>query len=348
MHDLPRGARRPVTIVRQPPPSPLVERAVDYLRAGPAPAVELIAHVCQMSGLPAVVAEEMANALFAPHRALLREPAGRWALAPDTSVTLPRSSATTTLTPMPAGTSAPTLPSNASPGSAAAIDMALTQGANHGAGQLRRLSHLPWVVVDVETTGGRAEGGDRITEVAAVIVRDGVVCEVFETLVNPERPIPPWITALTNISWSMVRDAPTFREIAPRLLELLEGRIFVAHNATFDWNFICAEVQRATGERLAGERLCTVRLARRLLPQLRRRSLDWVCNHYGVENASRHRAAGDAIATAHVLLRLLHDASGRGIGSWDELRALLDARTSRARRRRPSAMPAPVDKDTTA
>ena len=336
-----------MTVVRQPPPSLLVERAVDYLRAGPAPAVELIAHVCQMSGLPAVVAEEMANALFARHRALLREPAGRWCLASE--VATPARPAT--FAPLPVAPAAPGAPvASAGPaGDAPMIDAAPAAASAHvGAQRFVRLAHLPYVVVDVETTGGRADGGDRITEVAAVVVRDGVVCEVFETLVNPERPIPPWITALTNISWSMVKDAPTFREVAPRLLGLLEGRIFVAHNATFDWNFICAEVRRATGERLDGERLCTVRLARRLLPQLRRRSLDWVCNHYGVENGSRHRAAGDAVATAHVLLRLLHDAGGRGIGTWEELRALLDARTGRAkRRRRPSAMPRPVDKDTT-
>jgi DNA polymerase-3 subunit epsilon len=211
------------------------------------------------------------------------------------------------------------------------------------------LGSLPYVVVDVETTGGRARYGDRITEVAAVVVREGRVDQVFETLVNPERSIPPSITALTNISWNMVRDAPTFREVAPRLLDVLEGRIFVAHNATFDWNFICAEVERATGERLEGERVCTVRLARRLLPQLRRRSLDYVCLHYGVENEARHRAGGDALATAHVLQRLLHDAAGRGIATWDDLRALLHARTGRAkRRRRASAMPRPVDRDTTA
>lgn len=306
-----------MTVVRHPPPSLLIERAQDYLRGGPAPAAELIAHVCQLGGVPPLVAEEMANALFAMHREFVRGPDGRWVLG---------------------GGGVPVV---APPVPEAVREDVLAYDCP-------ALAALPYIVVDVETTGGRATGGDRITEVAAVVIRDGKVCEVFETLVNPQRPIPPWITALTNISWSMVRDAPTFREVAPRLLDLLEGRIFVAHNATFDWNFICAEVERATGERLDGERLCTVRLARRLLPQLRRRSLDWVCNHYGVEIAARHRAGGDALATAHVLLRLLADAHGRGIGSWTELCALLDARTARARRGRPSAMPRPVDRDTTA
>ncbi len=313
-----------MTIVRRPPPSLLVERAHDYLRTGPAPAAELVAHICHMGGVPSAVAEEIAEVMLAPHRAFVRESDGRWALSEATPPLVPA------------------MPAQAPLG----IDLRRPVVAPQPA-----LGSLPYVVVDVETTGGRARHGDRVTEVAAVVMREGRVVEVFETLVNPQRAIPPWITALTNISWAMVKDAPTFREVAPRLLDVLEGRIFVAHNATFDWNFICAEVERATGERLEGERVCTVRLARRLLPQLRRRSLDYVCLHYGVENGARHRAGGDALATAHVLQRLLRDAAGRGIASWTDLRALLDARTGRARRRRRppfSALPRPVDRDTTA
>jgi DNA polymerase-3 subunit epsilon len=92
-----------------------------------------------------------------------------------------------------------------------------------------------------------------------------------------------------------------------------------------------------------------VRLARRLLPQLPRRSLDWVARHYGVDipRAVRHRAAGDAIATAHVLLGLLRDAAHRGVATWGELDAFLGARASGARRRR-TALPRTIDKDTTA
>ncbi|HEX6058410.1 MAG TPA: exonuclease domain-containing protein, partial [Gemmatimonadaceae bacterium] len=212
------------------------------------------------------------------------------------------------------------------------------------------LDRLSYAVVDVETTGGRPDHGDRITEVAAVVVQGGVIVDRFATLVNPERSIPPFITALTNISWEMVRDQPTFRDICGALLERLEGRVFVAHNATFDWGFVSAEVQRATGRRLEGSRLCTVRLARRVLPQLPRRSLDWVTRHYGIEIEARHRAEGDAVATAHVLLRLLVDARREhGVECWDSLERLLARRTGRAKRsRRPPAMPHPVSRDTTA
>ena len=104
---------------------------------------------------------------------------------------------------------------------------------------------------------------------------------VFETLINPERPIPPFVTALTNITWEMVRDAPRFADVCDQLLGVLEGHVFVAHNAGFDWRFITAEVARARGRELTGRRLCTVRLARRLVPRLRRRYLDWVAGYYG-------------------------------------------------------------------
>jgi DNA polymerase-3 subunit epsilon len=215
------------------------------------------------------------------------------------------------------------------------------------------------VVVDVETTGGRPHAGDRITEVAAVVVRDGEVREVFETLVNPERPIPRFITQLTNISWEMVKDKPTFGEIAPRLVEFLAGHVFVAHNVGFDWRFISTEVQRTTGQVLDGRRLCTVRMSRRLLPQLPRRTLGHVAEHYGAYERAReyfdahhgpgvewrHRAAGDAVATAHCLLRLLQDAEGCGCTTWEELDALLAARTGAAKRRRPNPLPHSMDRD---
>jgi DNA polymerase-3 subunit epsilon len=214
------------------------------------------------------------------------------------------------------------------------------------------LSSLSFAVVDVETTGSRPDGADRITEIAVVTVREGRIADVYETLVNPERSIPPFITRLTNISWEMVCDKAPFRDVCDDVLRALEGHIFVAHNAAFDWRFVSAEVARARGRQLAGRRLCTVRLARRLLPQLRSRSLDWVARHYDVEiePGKRHRAAGDALATAHCLLRLLDDARRHGCERWSDLERFLAVPTvTRKRRgRRPPAMPRPVDRDTTA
>jgi DNA polymerase III subunit epsilon len=211
------------------------------------------------------------------------------------------------------------------------------------------LSALSYAVVDVEATGGRTNGGDRITEVAVVEVKDGRATTVFETLINPQRAIPPWVSRLTNISWEMVKDAPVFAEVCDQLLGVLDGRVFVAHNANFDWRFLSMEIERATGRTVGGRRLCTVRMTKKLLPGLRRRSLDHVAMHYGVEIKRRHRAGGDAVATAQVFLRLMEDARREGCATWHDLQRLLIAPVpARRRTRRPPAMPRPIDKDTTA
>lgn len=211
------------------------------------------------------------------------------------------------------------------------------------------LHNQPFVVVDVETTGTRPNAGDRITEIAVVRVCSGVATPVFDSLINPERAIPPAITAITHITWSMVKDAPRFRDVCDQLLGVLEGHVFVAHNAGFDWRFIAAEVERATRRPLEGRTLCTVRLARRLVPQLRRRNLDSVAHHFGIDIVARHRAGGDAVATAHILLRLLDAARGLGCASLDDIDALLHGGTSRrTRARRPSAMPRSASDDASA
>lgn len=210
------------------------------------------------------------------------------------------------------------------------------------------LGTLSYAVVDVETTGSSPWFGDRITEVAAIVVRDGAVVRRFETLVNPERSIPPIVTALTRINWEMVKDAPKFGDVCRELLAVLEGSVFVAHNAAFDWRFLTTEVERATGRRMHGRRLCTVKMARCLLPQLWSRRLDAVAYHYGIEIPMRHRAGGDAIATAQVLIRLLEEARNRECVCWDDLQRLLRAQRRKRRRRRPPAMPQPASSDATA
>lgn len=203
------------------------------------------------------------------------------------------------------------------------------------------LSECEFAVVDVETTGSRPSRGDRITEVAVVAVGPRGVETVCERLVNPERVIPGIVTAITGISGAMVRDQPVFAEIADEVLRALEGRAFVAHNARFDWVFLFHELRRARGVRLDGPRLCTVDLTRRLVTGLRSRSLDSVTTYFGVPIEGRHRAGGDARATAEVFRRLLDAAREAGAETLDDLRTI-DRREPRRGRGR-SALPGWMD-----
>ena len=200
------------------------------------------------------------------------------------------------------------------------------------------LDEIAFAVVDVETTGMRSGANDRITEIAVVVVHGGRREVVFDSLVNPGRPIPPAICAITSITNDMVRDAPSFGEVADQVLAALAGRVFVAHNARFDWGFISAEVRRARDLALDGPQLCTVRLARRLVKGVRSCGLDNLTQHFGFANPARHRAAGDALVTADLLQRLLRLAHEEGARTLQDLTTILARRTARARRRR-RAMP---------
>ena len=191
------------------------------------------------------------------------------------------------------------------------------------------LSEVPFAVVDVETTGGRAWNGHRVVEIAIVEVRGGAIVDEYQTLVNPGQGIPSMITSLTGISNDMTSVAPYFEHIAEHVAGRLEGRAFVAHNATFDWSFVSAELVRANVDVPNVPRLCTVRMVRRLVPALRHRNLDVVTRHFGVDIHARHRAHGDALATARVLLRLLDEAGGRGVEDLATLQWYLKRRRQR-------------------
>jgi DNA polymerase-3 subunit epsilon len=338
-------------VYAEPQDTLLTSRAADYLAAGPADVVDLIGHICSLPGAPRIVAEHMAHAMFAGRRDFVQNADGRWMLSGNAA----------------AGYSAPGQSSQLLQADTFASSRGAHKAFSRGeyaalpreqlAGISRRrsvtipsepLSSLSYVVVDTETTGGRAYYGDRITEFAAVVVRDGKIVEMFETLVNPERPIPRFVSQLTNITWDMVKDAPTFDRIAPDVLRVLEGNVFVAHNAMFDWRFVAAELSRSVNQRLRGRRLCTVGMARKILPQLPRRSLDHVARYYGVEITGRHRAGGDALATAKCLIRMMSDLTDRGCDTWEDLDALLRKPLKRHKKKRPSGLPTPVTRDTTA
>ena len=314
-----------------PRPTTLSARALQRLAAGPLDAVTLMRLVCQVDRLQSDAAERMAQALLGSHSEFIRLPSGHWALAKQ-EVETP-------------GSETEGVPSPRTEG--AGVEQAA--GISPRTIASPRLADIDFAVVDVETTGTQAAGGDRITEIAIVHVRRGEVGDVFSQLVNPGRPIPPYITALTQISWEMVRDQPSFRHVAPQVMERLTGAVFVAHNAAFDWRFVSEELRRGVGHELSGPRLCTVRLAKRLLPDLPRRSLDHLTRYFNIEIEARHRAAGDAVATARALCRMLQLADREGLRTWADLDELLAPQSNRrrptARDRRRRAFPLPADED---
>jgi DNA polymerase-3 subunit epsilon len=161
-----------------------------------------------------------------------------------------------------------------------------------------------FVVVDVETTGMSAVD-DRITEIAMMKVQGGTLVDEFSTLVNPLLTIPAFITSMTGIDNVMVQNAPPAREVVPFIAEFLGNSIFVAHNAAFDWGFVTQTARRERGIELHNPTLCTVKLSGRILPNLPSKSLGPVAQHLNIKIPERHRASGDAYATALVLVKFL-------------------------------------------
>ena len=160
-----------------------------------------------------------------------------------------------------------------------------------------------FAVIDIETTGGNARF-EKITEIA-VFIHDGEkVVKEYSTLINPEKNIPPFISRLTGISDDMVADAPKFYEVAKDIVELTDGKTIVAHNAQFDYSFIREEF-RSLGFSFNRSTLCTVKLARKLIPGHRSYSLGNICTQLGISNDARHRATGDALATVKLFDLLL-------------------------------------------
>lgn len=180
----------------------------------------------------------------------------------------------------------------------------------------------PLAIVDVETTGGRALR-DRVTEIGIILVDEQGVRE-WSTLINPQVRIPPFITQLTGISNDSVAAAPLFADIADELLELLQGRLFIAHNARFDYGFVKAEFERI-GKRFQTRSLCSVRLSRALNPTQSRHNLDTVMSRYGISIDNRHRALDDA----RVVFEFLTKAEARhGVDTVADAVQLLNKRPS--------------------
>jgi DNA polymerase-3 subunit epsilon len=203
------------------------------------------------------------------------------------------------------------------------------------------LRETTFVVVDLETTGGRMNGrdgktADAITEIGAVKVRGGVVLGEFATLVDPQRSIPPQIVQLTGITTAMVCDAPTIAAVLPMFLEFAHGAVLVAHNARFDIGFLRAAADQCGIRWVRPQTLCTVQLARRVLsreeaPSVRLAALAQL---FAVANEPTHRALDDARATVEVLHALIERIGNQGVHSYAELRSYLPNVPPAQRRKR--------------
>ena len=165
--------------------------------------------------------------------------------------------------------------------------------------------------IDLETTGGNAVH-DRITEIGIRFWRDGEKVGEWQTLLNPEQRISPFIEQLTGINNAMVADAPRFSEIADALLEQLDGAIFVAHNARFDYSFIKAEFRRL-GRLFTAKVLCTVKLSRRLSPEHRRHNMDALIARHQLPAVERHRAMGDVSAMLAFFEHVIAEKGGSAV-----------------------------------
>jgi DNA polymerase III subunit epsilon len=166
-----------------------------------------------------------------------------------------------------------------------------------------------FAIIDIETTGNNHKYG-QISEIAIFLHNGNQITGSFSSLVKPETDIPYYITKLTGITNDMVKDAPRFYEIAKKVVEMTAGRTFVAHNVIFDYRFIQEEFSRL-GYEYHRNTICTVKLARKLLPGYKSYSLGKICSELGIEIHARHRAAGDALATVKLFEILLNENQRR-------------------------------------
>ena len=162
-----------------------------------------------------------------------------------------------------------------------------------------------YAIVDIETTGSYASANG-ITEISIHVYDGEKVVEQFETLINPQQPIPYFIQAMTGITDTMVSDAPHFEDVAEKIFSILQNNIFVAHNVSFDYSFVNAHL-KTCGYELNSKKLCTVRLSRKIFPGFASYSLGKLCDSLDIKISNRHRAGGDTAATVKVFELLLQN-----------------------------------------
>ncbi len=180
---------------------------------------------------------------------------------------------------------------------------------------------VPFIIVDVETTGSDPNR-NRIIDIACVTVQNGIIINEFSKLVNPHQSIPPFISQMTGITYDMVINAPEAYTVFPNIIDLfkIENSVFVAHNARFDYNFVKETIQRELNYNFESPLLCTLKLSKRILPKKIKKNLDSLADYFNLHNSKRHRALGDAVTTANILIEMLDILQSRyDISTIDEL-----------------------------
>jgi DNA polymerase-3 subunit epsilon len=162
---------------------------------------------------------------------------------------------------------------------------------------------LMYAIVDIETTGGNYRDG-KITEIAILHFDGEKVTDKFTTLINPQQPVQWFVKNLTGISDDMLKHAPTFSQVAKKIIEYTQDRIFVAHNVAFDYNFIKHEFE-LLGYNFDRKKMCTVKMSRKIIPGLPSYSLGRLCESLDIKIMNQHRAEGDAQATALLVKHLI-------------------------------------------
>lgn len=166
-----------------------------------------------------------------------------------------------------------------------------------------KIGDIQFAVIDTETTGMNHEF-NRVVDIGIVKLCGGKITDKWETLINPKQTIPYWISNFTNIYDHMVINKQEFAQHLPKIQSMMKNCVFVGHNVDFDYSFLTYEFLRL-GHKLDMQKLCTVKLGRKLLPNLPNMKLDTLSDYYGIHIENRHRALPDAMATALSLIELI-------------------------------------------
>lgn len=185
------------------------------------------------------------------------------------------------------------------------------------------MENTKFVILDIETTG-LSRYANKITEFSALKVTPDnntttlSTIDKYSTLINPQKRIPSFITSLTGITNNMVKDAPTFPDASAEIRKFIGSNVIIAHNSTFDYNFLNHNFKETGTDELENSAICTCKLSRRLIPNLSSYKLENLCSHLRIDNQQAHRAMSDVLATKELFSRLYRHMKKRNIHTVED------------------------------